>query len=186
MPARLPSWAWVCGLTVGAVAAVTVLAVQADRGAGPAPAVATPRPTVTASELPVAEESPVIAVPEGSGEGRRIVYSLSTRRVWLVDAADVARRDFAVWPGTVDPGIGAYTVGARREATTGSDGVPIEHVVYFALRDGVSVAFSHAVDGSSPPVGSPGARTGGIRVPKEDGEALWVFATPGTPVRVVD
>ncbi|MFC8147972.1 hypothetical protein ACFUKV_40470, partial [Streptomyces paradoxus] len=91
-----------------------------------------------------------------------------------------------VWPGTVDPDPGTYTVSSRVEgATTGSDGVQIEQIVYFAQEDGVSVAFSNAVDGSSPPPPASGTKTGGIRLNKTDGTAVWGFATTGTKVTVV-
>ncbi|MFE1034920.1 hypothetical protein ACFW40_23870 [Streptomyces sp. NPDC058807] len=186
MPARLPSWAWVSGLTVGAIAAVSVLAVQADQGPHPTAAAAKPRPSASADAKPTPTETAPAPVPDGSGTGRRIVYSLDQKRVWLVDASDAARRTFEVWPGTVDPGPGTYTVGSRSKgATTGSDGVRIEQIVYFALEDGVSVAFSNAVDGSSPPPPASGAKTGGIRLTKADGAAVWAFATSGTKVTVV-
>ncbi|MET8567846.1 hypothetical protein [Streptomyces sp. NPDC004783] len=185
MPARVPSWAWVSGLTVAAVAAVTVLGVKADQGPHPTAAVSKPRPSATAEASPKPKETEPPAVPDGSGTGRRIVYSLGQKRVWLVDASDVPRRSFAVWPGTVSPAPGDYTIGARRDSTTGSDGVPIEHIVYFALEDGVSVAFSNALDGSSPPPPAEGAKTGGIRLHKPDGAALWTFGTKGTKVTVV-
>ncbi|MYR40908.1 hypothetical protein GTW67_25360 [Streptomyces sp. SID5910] len=185
VPARLPSWAWVSGLTVGAIAGVVVLTVQADRGPHPTAAVSRqPNPSASAEASP-APKAPT-PVPDGSGTGRRVVYSLGEKRVWLVDASDASRRTFTVWPGTVSPDPGAYTVGTRTEgATTGSDGVRIEQIVYFALQDGVSVAFSHAVDGSSPPPPAEGAKTGGIRLHEADGEAVWTFATAGTKVTVV-
>ncbi|MEV5512974.1 hypothetical protein AB0L50_08490 [Streptomyces flaveolus] len=186
MPARLPSWAWVSGLTVGAIAGVSVLTVQADRGPHPTATVAEPNPSATAEASPRPKETAPAPVPDGSGTGRRIVYSLGQKRVWLVDASDASRRTFTVWPGTVSPDPGAYTVGARTKGvTTGSDGVQIEQIVYFALEDGVSVAFSNAVDGSSPPPPVPGTKTGGIRLPKADGQAVWTFATAGTKVTVV-
>ncbi|MGW0814234.1 hypothetical protein ACWD00_13450 [Streptomyces viridiviolaceus] len=186
MPARLPSWAWVSGLTVGAIAAVAVLTVQADRGPHPTASVARPSATASAGAQPAPEASRPAAVPEGSGTGRRVVYSLGQKRVWLVDASDAGRRTFTVWPGTVGPDPGTYTIGTRTEgATTGSDGVRIEQIVYFALQDGVSVAFSNAVDGSSPPPPASGAKTGGIRMHKADGDALWAFGTTGTTVVVV-
>lgn len=181
----VPSWAWVTGLTAGAVAVVAVLAVQADQGAQPAAASGRPSASASASARPSPEPSATAGVPDGSGTGRRIVYSLGQHRVWLVDADDKARRTFAVWPGTVSPDPGSYTIGTRTDATTGSDGVQIEHIVYFALQDGVNVAFSNAVDGSSPPPAAAGAKTGGIRVRKADGEALWAFGATGTTVRVV-
>ncbi|SBT89833.1 hypothetical protein GA0115233_101287 [Streptomyces sp. DI166] len=179
---------WVTGLTVGATAIVVALAVQADKGAKPTVSAA-PRPSAsaTADPKPAESESPKSKrVPDGSGTGRRIVYSLGENRVWLVDASEATRRTFAVWPGTVDPEPGKYTVGQRTEdPITGSDGVRIEHVVYFAVRSGVNVAFSNAVDGSSPPPPADGARTGGIRMSDKDGSALWAFGTAGTTVTVV-
>ena len=187
MPARrLPSWAWVTGLTTGAIAVVAVLAVQATDGTRPVATATTPSPSATATATPRPTVKAPTAVPDDSGTGRRIVYSLSLNRVWLIDASDSPRRTFTVWPGTVDPDPGTYTVGTRSEpVTTGSDGVRIEHIVYFAAKSGVNIAFSHAVDGSSPPPAS-GARTGGIRTQRDDGTALWEFATTGTTVTVVE
>ncbi|MFE9925586.1 hypothetical protein ACFYQA_29665 [Streptomyces sp. NPDC005774] len=193
MPARLPSWAWVTGLTTGAIAVVAVLGVQADQGAQPTASTSRPSTPATADAKPPAEPKEketgagvdASAVPADSGTGRRVVYSLDTRQVWLVDASDAPRRSFAVWPGTVAPDPGTYTIGTRTEATTGSDGVDVEHIVYFAAKSGVSIAFSNAVDGSSPPP-AEGRSTGGIRVAKADGEALWTFGTTGTTVRVVE
>ncbi|WP_443063561.1 hypothetical protein [Streptomyces sp. NBC_00663] len=183
MPA---SKVWVTGLTVGAIAVVAALAVQADKGAKPEAAAT--RPTASASAQPSAgpTKPAATAVPDSSGTGRRIVYSLGEKRVWLVDASDAARRTFAVWPGTVSPDPGAYTVGTRSgDPITGSDGVKIEHVVYFAAKSGKNIAFSNAVDGSSPPPAASGTQTGGIRMKKADGSALWTFGETGTAVVVV-
>jgi hypothetical protein len=113
------------------------------------------------------------------------VYSLGHKRVWLVDASGKPARTFPVWPGTVSPDPGAYAISQRVAATTGSDGVRIEHITYFAGKSGVFIAFSNAVDGSSPPPAASGARTGGIRTAKADGAALWAFASKGTRVVVV-
>ncbi|WP_051857762.1 L,D-transpeptidase [Streptomyces cellulosae] len=180
---RLPSWVWVTGLTAGAVAAVVVLTVQADRG--PHPTATAARPSASANPRPSASKSArPTAVPGDSGTGRRVVYSLGQKRVWLVDASDVSRRSFAVWPGTVGPDPGSYTISQRTEATTGSDGVEIEHILYFAAKSGRSIAFSNAVDGSSPPPAS-GIQTSGIRMNKADGSALWTFGETGTTVVVV-
>ncbi|MET8830599.1 hypothetical protein ABZX40_34980 [Streptomyces sp. NPDC004610] len=183
---RLPSWIWITGLTAGAVTAVGVLAVQAAEGPRPVAAAGDPGPSASASASPGPSEPASVRVPDGSGSGRRIVYSLSDRRVWLVDASDAARRTFTVWPGTVDPDPGSYPVGDRAESTTGSDGVEIENIVYFAAKSGVNVAFSSALDGSSPPPPAAGVRTGGIRMKSADSAALWAFGTTGTTVTVVE
>ncbi|NED05790.1 hypothetical protein G3I55_29535, partial [Streptomyces sp. SID6648] len=85
---------------------------------------------------PTPKETAPAPVPEGSGTGRRVVYSVGQDRVWLVDASDATRRSFKVWPGTVDPAPGKYSVGTRRQdPTTGSDGVRIEQIMYFTQAD---------------------------------------------------
>jgi hypothetical protein len=162
---------------------VAVLAVQADKG--PHPTATSAKPSSSASARPTPTASAPARVPDGSGTGRRIVYSLGEKRVWMVDASEATRRTFTVWPGTVSPDPGTYTISSRNAATTGSDGVPIEHIMYFAAQDGVSVAFSNAVDGSSPPPAASGGKTGGVRMKKADGTALWAFGTVGTTVAVV-
>ncbi|WP_307163901.1 hypothetical protein [Streptomyces rishiriensis] len=189
---RLPSWVWVTGLTTGAIAAVVFLTAQAEQGPHPtASAAKRPSASASAGARPSASPKPpatpeAAGIPAGSGTGRRIVYSLGQHRVWLVDADDTARRTFTVWPGTVDPAVGSFTVSLRKDATTGSDGVAIEHIVYFSATSGVNIAFSNAVDGSSPPPAAAGTQTGGIRMAKADGTALWAFGETGTKVRVVD
>jgi hypothetical protein len=186
---RVPSWAWVTGLTVGAVAVVAFLTVKADQGPHPTATTAS-RPSASATPgtkpSPAPEKTESTVVPDDSGTGRRIVYSVGEKRVWLVDASDTPRRTFAVWPGTVSPDPGTYTVSTRtRGAITGSDGVRIEHIVYFAAKSGVNVAFSNAVDGSSPPPAASGTQTGGVRMRTADGAALWTFGEAGTTVVVV-
>ncbi|MFH8221564.1 hypothetical protein ACH4C2_17550 [Streptomyces sp. NPDC018057] len=190
MPARIPSWAWVSGLTAAAVVAVGALAAQADQG--PHPVAAGPRPSASASagkHPPAASPKHTAppAAPTGSGTGRRVVYSLGQKRVWLMDERGMPSRTFPVWPGTVSPDPGAYAISQRvADPTKGSDGVEIEHILYFAGKSGVFVAFSNAVDGSSPPPVAEGIKTGGVRTGKEDGTALWDFAGKGTRVVVVD
>ncbi|MEW2255776.1 hypothetical protein [Streptomyces sp. NPDC047869] len=186
MAARLPSWAWVSGLTVAATAAVVALGVQAEHGPHPTAsaarpsASASPRPHVSADPKPSAPP----ALPDGSGSGRRIVYSVGQKRVWLVDATGHAAHTFTVWPGTVSPRPGGYSVTLRTQSLKGSDGVEIEHVMYFTKVEGVNIAFSNALDGSSPPPAG-GQKLGGIRMRKQDGAALWSFGDTGAKVTVV-
>ncbi|MGW7422234.1 hypothetical protein ACWGJB_19570 [Streptomyces sp. NPDC054813] len=188
MAARLlPSWVWVTGLTAGATVAVVFLALQADKGPHPTAAAVRPSASASAGAHPSASPKPTKApaVPAASGTGRRIVYSLGDKRVWTVGASDKATRTFTVWPGTVSPDPGTYTISKTLSATTGSDGVQIEHILYFASKSGLSIAFSNAVDGSSPPPAA-GKQTSGIRMHKADGAALWTFGTePNTKVTVI-
>jgi hypothetical protein len=182
--ARLPSWAWVTGLTAAATAAVVALAVQADHGPHPTAAVAEPGPSASAHAPAAPRNQAPPALSYGSCEGRRIVYSLSEKRVWLVDAAGRATRAFTVWPGTVSPQPGRYSITLRTPSLKGSDGVEIEHIMYFTKAGGVDIAFSNALDGSSPPP-ADGKKLGGIRTHKQDGAALWSFGDQGTRVTVV-
>ncbi|GGW66775.1 L,D-transpeptidase [Streptomyces lucensis JCM 4490] len=186
MAARLPSWAWVTGLTAGATAAVIVLAVQADHAPHPTAATAKPSASASASTHPTAKpKAPAEPVlPDESGSGRRIVYSLGEKRVWLVDATGKPSRTFTVWPGTVNPRPGRYSITLRTQSLKGSDGVEIEHIMYFTKAEGVNIAFSNALDGASPPPAN-GMKLGGIRLHKEDGAALWSFGDQGTRVTVV-
>jgi hypothetical protein len=172
---------------VGATAIVIALAVQAEHGPHPTAAAVRPHASASAGAHPSAtpQQAAPPALPERSGTGRRVVYSLAQKRVWLVDATGRATRTFTVWPGTVSPQPGRYSVARRTPATTGSDGVAIEHILYFTVASGVNIGFSNAIDGSSPPPAN-GKQTGGIRLHKEDGAALWAFGDADTRVTVVE
>ncbi|MDH6578079.1 hypothetical protein P3T29_003741 [Kitasatospora sp. MAP5-34] len=185
----------VTGLTVGALAAVSLLAFQAN-GAVTRPAAAKPvasAPATTAS--PTAGPSPAaVALPAASGSGRRVVYSTGLHQVWLVDPKKTppVQSSFKVTPGTVGPLPGTYTVYSRTAAGTGTDGLQIEHVVRFAQQSGTVFGFSAAVD-TPTPAPSPDAtqpdpaqkKTGGIRSGRTDGQSLWDFAPNGTRVTVI-
>ncbi|MFI0984003.1 hypothetical protein [Streptomyces exfoliatus] len=180
---------FVAGLTAAAVAAVGFLAYQASANV---PANLTEKPRVTSTAAPSISPSggPTqpprnpLAVPANSGTGERVVYALGDRRVWLVDEKGTATRTFTVMPSTVDPAPGSYSVTSRSGSVRGSDGVQIEHVVRFATAEDVSIGFSAAVDGSTPSP-DPSRKTGGIRMKRADGDALWMFAVIGAKVVVV-
>lgn len=176
----------VAGLTAAALAVVGFLAYQASASAPDQlgkPKAPSTAPSSQASGAPKQKPDPRV-VPAESGEGVRVVYSLSDRRVWLVGEKEQLRRTFAVMPSTVNPQPGTYTVTSRSGTVSGSDGVQIEHVVRFANIDEVSIGFSAAVDGSmaSP---DPTKKTGGVRMKPADGDALWVFAAIDAKVVVV-
>ncbi|MDQ8704333.1 hypothetical protein RCO28_17815 [Streptomyces sp. LHD-70] len=173
----------VAGLTAAALAAVGFLAYQASASAPESLGKPKQDAPATAPRTPRTNADPK-AVPAASGKGLRVVYALEADRVWLVGAGGKAKRTFEVTPSTVDPTPGEYSVTTRSGKVTGSDGVPIEHVVRFANVDGVSVGFSAAVDGSTPKP-DPAKQTGGIRESRADGQAMWEFATVGTKVVVV-
>jgi hypothetical protein len=175
----------VTGLTTAALVAIGVLAHQASVSApahlGRTHATSTPAPG--ASKAPRDRRHPD-ALPTGSGRGERVVYSVDDDRVWLVDPGNKVRHTFEVTPSAVDPAPGTYAVVSRSKRVTGSDGVPIEHVVRFTTAEGVAVGFSAAVDGSTAKPDA-GQHTGGIRQSRANGEAMWRFATIGQQVVVV-
>lgn len=181
---------FVAGLTAAALAVVGFLAYQASANA-PADLSAKPKsPGASASASSSAPTGPTqkpkdpLAIPADSGSGQRVVYALGEKRVWLVDAKGQATSTFSVRPSTVHPAPGAYAVTSRSGTVRGTDGVQIEHVVRFTSVDDVAIGFSAAVDGTLPSP-DPARKTGGIRMKKADGNAMWLFATIGSKVVVV-
>ncbi|MCX4643734.1 hypothetical protein ACWGDS_16040 [Streptomyces sp. NPDC055059] len=176
---------FVAGLTAAALAVVGFLTYQASASAPDslAPPKTGKTPSAAASQSPK-DKKDLTAVPAQSGAGARVVYSVGDHRVWLISGGGKAQRTFTVTPSTVDPPVGKYLVTSRSASITGSDGVPIEHVVRFANVDGIAIGFSAAVDGSMPEP-DPAKKTGGIREKRADGDAMWDFATIGKKIVVV-
>lgn len=177
----------VAGLTVGALAVIGFLGYQAHATATALPpkaAAQTPVPAPSESGAAKVDPGKPVALPAGSGTGVRVVYSVGSKRVWLVAAEGQEPKSFAVVPSTVNPAPGKYTVDSRAGTVTGSDGVPIEHVVRFASAQGVVVGFSARVDNTLP-TPDPAKKTGGVRMTRADGDAMWAFATIGSKVVVV-
>lgn len=184
----------VTGLTVAALAAVGFLALQADAAQDRADK---QRPAPTQSKqgdkgsedngsdgAETEQPSKSEALPRSSGQGVRVVYALGRKRVWLVGQGGQVERTFRVTPSTVNPSPGEYRVESRASHVTGSDNVPVENVVRFATVRGTTIGFSAALNGSTPDPRSQ-RQTGGVRETREDGEAMWLFATIGTKVVVV-
>ncbi|MFF2349271.1 hypothetical protein ACFVVL_05785 [Kitasatospora sp. NPDC058115] len=204
----------VTGLTLGALAVVSLLAFQAngaqDRAVAADPGASTSAPSTgpAASATPTTTPTPTApALPTaGTGTGLRVVYSVSGHYVWLIDPKKTPQvvAAFPVTPGTVEPAPGSYPVYSRTQSGTGTDGKQIEHVVRFAQQNGVVFGFSAAVDGatgtpaaaptaSASASGTPSAigggdskaKTGGIRSSRADGQLLWDFAPKDTKVVVI-
>ncbi|MEY9877704.1 hypothetical protein ABH931_007228 [Streptacidiphilus sp. MAP12-33] len=188
--AKLGSGSVVTVLTAGALAVVAVLAVQAKSSASTTTAsgAGAKAPGVSASSTAGTKAIPAkpVAVPKDSGTGKRVVYSVSQKRVWLVDPGQSGQtRTFTVQPGTVDPAPGSYAVTSTTAGPTpGSDGKQVKNIVRFTTREGIFIGFSSAVDGSTP-VPDANKKTGGIRETVADGQALFDFAPFDTKVVVV-
>ncbi|WNI17142.1 hypothetical protein [Actinacidiphila sp. ITFR-21] len=177
----IPSWAAVTGLTGAALAVVSVLAIQA--GGSPSAAPPPVRPPHTATARPTTPPPPP-PVPANSGTGKRIVYSLSQQRVWVVPPGGAPVATFTVVPGTVPAKPGTHYVSGRTPSTVGGDGARIEHVVYFEYTAETWVAFSARTDDK---VVAPGRslHTGGIRAHRADIARIWNNTVHGSTVVVL-
>ncbi|MDX3851275.1 hypothetical protein PV679_11675 [Streptomyces sp. AK02-01A] len=173
------------GLTAASLAGVGFLGYQA---AANIPDTLKPKkPHAGAPAHKQKRQNPLV-LPEKSGTGERVVYAPADRRVWLVEQKPRQRekvtRTFPVMPSTVSPMPGSYAVTSRTGAVAGSDGVSVEHVVRFATIENVSIGFSAALDNTMAKP-DPTLKTGGVRMKRVDGNAMWKFATVGTRVVVV-
>jgi hypothetical protein len=181
MSRGIPSWATVTGLTGAAMAVVSVLAVQAGGSPAKTP-VATPTPHHTTAAKPSTPPPPP-PVPANSGTGKRIVYSLSLHRVWVVPRAG-AISTFTVQAGTVPAQPGTHYVSKRKSSGTGTDGAAIEHVVYFEFTAETWVAFS-APTSDKITAPDPSLRTGAIRAHRADELKIWNNTVDGSTVVVL-
>lgn len=184
-------------MTGVSLVAVALLAVQAQ-GQSPQAVTAAQnaKPVVTASAAadpsasadPSAPADPT-ALPAGSGSGKRIVYSVEAKRVWLVGSDGTSvQRTFAIVPGTVPAPTGTYHVSGRDSGETGSDGTSVQYVVFFdnpaTAHSSTSFAFDAEADITGLPP-APTGHTGAVRTTQGDAVAIWYFAPIGTPVVVV-
>lgn len=181
MSRGIPSWAIVSSLTAAAMVGVSVLALQASGAPTKTPVAApTVRPTTKAPYTP----PPPPPVPAASGTGKRIVYSLGQHRVWVVPVTGKPVGTYVVQPGNVPPGLGPHLVTGRKPTSVGSDGVSVEHVVFFDYTAETWVAFSSPTDDT---VKKPARtlHTGAIRSHRNVGTAIWNATVVGSTVVVV-
>lgn len=130
-------------------------------------------------------------LPAGSGHGRRVVFSESQQRVWLVEGQEQVLRTYLV-SGSVydnlDPGT--YEVYSRSEHAYGiDDSGTMRYFVRFTRGENAAIGF-HDI----PVLGGKKVQTldqlgtplshGCIRQRRADAKALWEFAPLGTTVVV--
>ena len=78
-----------------------------------------PAPTTTTTTTTTTTVPPPVQVPANSGEGRRVVYSKTDQRVWLVTGDQVVERTYLV-SGNQSPDLpapGEYEVFSRSETS---------------------------------------------------------------------
>jgi len=132
------------------------------------------------------------AVPADSGEGRRIVYSNSGQRVWLVEADGTVADTYLVSGKSGVPAPGEYEVFSMSEvAFAGHDDITMSHMVRFAHGDNLAIGF-HAIpnDGNGRPLQSEEElgeyrSAGCVRQSPGHAAALYEWAEVGTPVAVL-
>ncbi len=132
------------------------------------------------------------ALPAGSGEGRRIVFSRVAQRVWLVAADGSVERTYLVSGSKYDNlNPGTYTVQSKtRHATAFDYSGTMEYFVRFATGYTAPIGF-HTVpvdnagrlEQSRKQLGTP-TSSGCVRQWRKDAIALWNFAPVGTKVVV--
>ncbi len=135
--------------------------------------------------------SDVTSLPAASGQGRRIVFSESRQRVWLVSGRQRVKRTYRV-SGSIyenlDPGT--YEVYSKSEQAWGiDDSGTMRYFVRFARGERAAIGF-HDIpvsDGQEvqtvAQLGTPLSH-GCIRQRRADARALWRFAPLGTTVVV--
>jgi hypothetical protein len=186
-------------ITAAALVGVGVLAVQAngsapDKNAAQQAAANNKQPapaSTNQSGQTVAPPPDPLALPDGSGKGKRVVYSLSKARLWLVGADDKVQMTAQTVPGTVTPTPGTYAVSKWYASNKGGDGAAVQYEVLWgpsssSTKFGFDAIASLPAD-QMPPKPASGTKTGGVRLTQNDAQAVWQFATvKGTSVVVVE
>ena len=159
-----------------------------------APSEAATAPATQAPSVPTeaAEEADPEALPAGTGNGRRIVFSEQAQRVWLVRENGSVRRTYLV-SGSVEDNLdpGRYTVYSKSRWAVGVDDSGVmEYFVRFAHGQHAAIGF-HTIPTklgtalqTRAQLGTPQSH-GCIRQAKADAVSLWNFAPEGTTVVVI-
>lgn len=130
------------------------------------------------------------AVPADSGAGRRVVYSNSQQRVWLVEEDGTVARTHLVSGRRNFPRSGTFAVFSR-SPTSRSGAVTMQYMVRFYQARRLAVGF-HSIPvsrrgrpiQSEAQLGTPRSR-GCVRQSLEDARFMWDWAPIGTTVVVV-
>ncbi len=174
-------------LAAGAEAAPAAAVVPATAAGSAVVAGGTPGPLETG-----VESTGLAAPPEGSGEGRRIVYSQSTMHVWLVEADGAVVREYPIIGRRGLPKPGVYAVYSKSErAVSPKYGLSFNWMVRFAYGKELRIGFHDIPVKDGVPIsdetqmGLPLGMGGCVRQTTDDAKYLYDWASVGTPVVVV-
>ena len=133
-------------------------------------------------------------LPQGSGTGRRAVYSLSEQYVWVVDVSGAVIRSFPVSGQRTQPRPGSYKVFSQSLNSFSPElrGVTFRFMTRFAIgRQGGNIGFHEIPKQYGRPMqtveqlGTPNG-SGCLRSSTADAVFMFRWAKPGTRVVVVD
>jgi hypothetical protein len=132
-------------------------------------------------------------LPANSGEGRRVVYSKGTMRVWLVEDDGVIFDTYRVSGRLDQPNYGTYRVWSRSENTCSRKrpNVCMRWMVRFAYaRSGDNIGFHEIPRENGRPLQTDDqlgqSLSGGcVRQATDDAIVMWNWAQIGTVVVVV-
>ena len=131
-------------------------------------------------------------LPANAGAGRRVVYSNSAQRVWLVGDDGVAFDSWLVSGRRGVPRPGVYSVFSRSPVSSAHGGsVTMQFMVRFARGRSLAIGFhSIPVRRNGTPIQSleqlgTYRSSGCVRQSVGDAAKMWGFAGVGTPVVVV-
>lgn len=150
-------------------------------------------PVTTSSPSPeAAPERSESELPAATGTGKRVVFSMSRQRVWLVGSAGVPQATYLV-SGSLTNNLkpGRYDVYSRSRWAVGIDDSGVmQYFVRFTRGENAPIGF-HSIptkDGKAlqkeSQLGTPQSH-GCIRARLADAKRLYQFAPPGTDVVVV-
>ncbi|NUP46006.1 MAG: hypothetical protein HOW97_01625 [Catenulispora sp.] len=195
---RVNPMASVALITGAALVGVGVLAVQANGSAPNKSATTTidkqqpsqqPPPSTNQSGQTVAPPPDPLALPDNSGKGKRVVYSLGKSLVWLVGADNKVQVTAHSVAGTVTPQPGTYTVSKWRSTNKGADGAAVQYQVLWGPPSADTRfafdAIASLPGDQMPPKPAAGTSTGGVRLTQNDAAAVWQFATTAKGTQVV-
>ncbi|MCZ4497684.1 MAG: murein L,D-transpeptidase [Marmoricola sp.] len=157
------------------------------------PSAPKPTPTATPRSTPAGTSADTaVALPASTGSGRRVVFSISDQRVWLVNAEGTPISTYLV-SGSVTDNLkpGRYDVFSRSRWAVGIDDSGVmQYFVRFAHGDNAAIGFHSIPTKQGKPLqteaqlGTPQSH-GCIRQKTSDAERMWGFAPVGTDVVVV-
>ncbi|MGI9612567.1 MAG: DUF4214 domain-containing protein [Acidimicrobiales bacterium] len=130
--------------------------------------------------------------PDGSGDGRRIVYHNSEQRVWLVEADGTIHDSYPVSGRRNTPRPGMYSVFSKSpKAWAGHNGITMNHMVRFARGRSLAIGFhSIPIRPGGIPLQSVAAlgsyqSAGCVRQSEHKARDLYEWADLGTTVVVL-